>query len=107
MVFGLHPGIGRIPGKSGRFTRGIHDESSIHDVNVWCTLYNREADGTLFKMQDRFLPASTNTGWTTLTFDSLPAVDNGYHLLVCRFPARLGSQNTGITSYSVTEDEES
>src|ERR671913_463442 len=25
----------------------------IRDVNVWCTLYNREADGTLFKMQDR------------------------------------------------------
>jgi hypothetical protein len=75
----------------------------VHDANVVCTLYNREADGTLFKMQERFLAASTNTGWTPLPFDSLPAVDGGYHLLVCRFPPRLGSFNTGITSYTVTE----
>jgi hypothetical protein len=78
----------------------------VHDVNVVCTLENREANGTLFKTQERFLPASTNSGWTTLTFDSLPAVDGGYHLLVCRFPQRLGSLNTGITSYTVTEEED-
>jgi len=72
-------------------------------VNVWCTIYSRHADGTLFKMQDRFLASSANTGWTTLTFDPLLAVDNGYYLLVCRFPARFGNSNTGITSYSVTE----
>jgi hypothetical protein len=74
-------------------------------VSVWCTLYTREADGTLFKKQDRFLASSANTGWTTLTFDPpLLAVDGGYYLLVCRLPARHGDTNTGITSYSVTEN---
>lgn len=78
-----------------------------YDVSVWCTLYNRQADGTLFNKDDRYLAASTNPGWTTLTFGSLTAVDNGYHLLVCRFPARFGIHNTGMTSYSVTEEVES
>jgi hypothetical protein len=77
-----------------------------HQVDVWCTLYTRHADGTLFKKQDRYLAASTNTGWTALTFDPILAVDDGYHLLVCRFPPRLGTLNPGITSYSVTEREE-